>query len=74
MNAHESRAATGAHTTNGLPHGSSSLTPFLAIPRAKEAIAFYRDVFGARAADATARGGAAGPAALAVLSVALGRW
>lgn len=58
MNAHESRAATGAHTTNGLPHGSSSLTPFLAIPRAKEAIEFYRDVFGARVVDVTEMGGA----------------
>ena len=57
MNAHESRAATGAHTTNGLPHGSSSLTPFLAIPRAKEAIEFYRDVFGARVVDVTEMGG-----------------
>lgn len=57
MNAHESRAATGAHTTNGLPHGSSSLTPFLAIPGAKEAIEFYRDVFGARVVDVTEMGG-----------------
>lgn len=57
MNTHESRAATGAHTTNGLPHGSSSLTPFLAIPRAKEAIEFYRDVFGARVVDVTEMGG-----------------
>lgn len=53
MNAHESRAATGAHTTDGLPHGSTSLTPFLAIAGAKEAIAFYRDVFGARVVDVT---------------------
>ena len=57
MNAHESRAATGAHTTNGLPHGSTSLTPFLAIARAKDAIDFYRDVFGARVVDVTDMGG-----------------
>ena len=30
--------ATGEHTTNGVPHGATSLTPFLAIPRAAEAI------------------------------------
>lgn len=53
MSANENRAATGAHTTNGMPHGSTSLTPFLAIPRAREAIEFYRDVFGARVVDVT---------------------
>jgi len=53
MNAHETRAANGAHTTNGMPHGSTSLTPFLAVPRAREAIDFYRDVFGARVVDVT---------------------
>lgn len=41
-------AAHGAHTTHGIPHGATSLTPFLAIPNAKAAIAFYNDVFGAR--------------------------
>lgn len=57
MNAHETRAANGAHTTNGMPHGATSLTPFLAIPRASEAIEFYRDVFGARVVDVTEMGG-----------------
>ncbi|QIK63716.1 VOC family protein [Leucobacter viscericola] len=57
MNAHESRAANGAHTTNGMPHGSTSLTPFLAIPNAQGAIEFYRDVFGARVVDVTEFGG-----------------
>jgi len=57
MSANENRAATGAHTTNGMPHGSTSLTPFLAIPRAGEAIEFYRDVFGARVVDVTEMGG-----------------
>lgn len=51
------RAASGAHTTNGMPHGSTSLTPFLAIPRARDAVAFYRDVFGARVVDVTEMGG-----------------
>lgn len=45
--------ATGAHTTDGRPHSATSLTPFLAIPRAREAMTFYRDVFGARIVDAT---------------------
>lgn len=50
----QSRAGvTGAHTTDGRPHGATSLTPFLAIPRAKDAIAFYRDIFGARVIDVT---------------------
>ncbi len=57
MSTNETRAATGAHTTNGLPHGSTSLTPFLAIPGAREAIEFYRDVFGARVVDVTEIGG-----------------
>lgn len=57
MNENETRAATGAHTTNGMPHGATSLTPFLAIPRAGEAIEFYRDVFGARVMDVTEFGG-----------------
>lgn len=48
---------TGAHTTNGRPHGLSSLTPFLAVTGAREAIAFYRDVFGARIVDVTEMGG-----------------
>src|SRR5437764_1368130 len=30
-----SRAADGGHTTNGTPHGATSLTPFLAIPDAR---------------------------------------
>ena len=47
------QAATGDHTTDGLPHGSTSLTPFLAIPGAAEALAFYRDVLGARVVDVT---------------------
>jgi len=51
------RAATGAHTTNGVPHGSTSLTPFIAVPRAAEAIRFYADVFGARVVDVTEMGG-----------------
>ncbi|WP_125098562.1 VOC family protein [Leucobacter chromiireducens] len=49
--------ANGAHTTNGRPNGSSSLTPFLVIPDARSAIEFYRGVFGARVIDVTEMGG-----------------
>ena len=50
-------AAHGEHTTHGLPNGSSSLTPFLALPGAKDALEFYRDVFGARIANVVEMGG-----------------
>lgn len=50
-------AATGDHTTNGVPHGSTSLTPFIAVTGARDAIEFYRDVFGARLRDVTEMGG-----------------
>lgn len=49
--------ATGEHTTAGVPHGHTSLTPFISVPDASGAIAFYRDVFGARIVDATEMGG-----------------
>lgn len=49
--------ATGTHTTDGRPNSATSLTPFLAIPNAKQAIEFYRDVFGARVVDVTEFGG-----------------
>lgn len=42
-----STAATGKHTTNGVPHGYTALTPFIVVDPAHEAIEFYRDVFGA---------------------------
>ena len=48
---------TGTHTTNGRPDNATSLTPFLAIPGAADAIAFYRDVFGATVIDVTEMGG-----------------
>lgn len=44
---------TGDHTTDGIPHGLTSLTPFIAVPNAKQAIEFYTSVFGARLVDAT---------------------
>lgn len=52
-----SSGLTGAHTTNGRPNNATSLTPFLAIPGAADALAFYRDVFGATVIDVTEMGG-----------------
>lgn len=51
------RAAHGEHTTNGRPHGFSTLTPFLVVDRARDAIAFYADVLGARVLGVTEVGG-----------------
>ena len=48
---------TGKHTTDGIAHGSTSLTPFLTIEHAKAALEFYRSVFGARVLDATEMSG-----------------
>ncbi|MDI9914413.1 VOC family protein [Rhodococcus sp. IEGM 1379] len=44
---------TGEYTTDGVPHGSTSLTPFLAIKGAADAIEFYRLVYGAHVVDVT---------------------
>ncbi len=57
-------AANGEHTTNGKPHGATSLTPFLVITGARGAITFYRDVFGARVVDVTEMGGVVAHAVL----------
>lgn len=46
-------AADGKHTTHGVPHGYTSLTPFIVVSRAREAITFYREVLGARVVDVT---------------------
>lgn len=62
--AEATRGVTGEHTTDGLPHGSTSLTPFIVVPRAKEAIAFYRDVFGAEVESVTEFGGSVAHAEL----------
>lgn len=50
------KAAHGKYTNHGIPRGASSITPFLAIPNARGAIDFYRDVFGARVVDVTEMG------------------
>ncbi|HVX08381.1 VOC family protein [Humibacter sp.] len=46
-------AANGEHTTNGVPHGSTSITPHIVVNGAAAALDFYRDVFGARVLDVT---------------------
>ncbi|PRA10370.1 glyoxalase [Arthrobacter sp. MYb211] len=48
---------TGQHTVAGIPRGSTSLTPFLAIRNAAQAVEFYREVFNARVVDSTEIGG-----------------
>ena len=51
------QAADGRYTTNGTPHGATSITPFLALPDARGAIDFYQKIFGARVVDVTEFGG-----------------
>ncbi|MEV4350988.1 VOC family protein [Actinoplanes sp. NPDC049596] len=57
-------AADGRHTTNGIPHGATSLTPFLVIPDARGAIDFYQKIFGVRVVDVTEFDGAVAHAVL----------
>lgn len=57
-------AADGEHTSGGIPHGLTSLTPFIVVPQARKAIAFYREVFGARVVDVSEIGGAVAHAVL----------
>ncbi|MGJ0118497.1 VOC family protein [Williamsia sp. MIQD14] len=51
--AEKTTAATGDHTTDGRPHVYSSLTPFIVVSPARDAIEFYRSVFGATVAGVT---------------------
>jgi PhnB protein len=51
------QAVTGQHTDHGIPRGYSSLTPFVAVVGANDAVAFYRDVFGARLVSSTEMNG-----------------
>lgn len=64
------RAANGRHTTNGMPHGYTSLTPHLVVSPAAKALEFYAMVFGAKVADVTRFGDAI---AHATLTFSLGR-
>lgn len=49
----ENAPATGQYTTNGIPHGSTSLTPHVVVSSGAQAIEFYCDVFGAKIVDVT---------------------
>ena len=49
----DNNPATGRHTSNGMPHGSTSLTPHVVVSPAAKAMEFCRDVFGARIMDVT---------------------
>lgn len=52
-----STGVTGEHTTDGIPHGRTSLTPFLALADPAGAIRFYESAFGARVCGVTEMGG-----------------
>lgn len=52
-NPNRTAPATGQHTTNGIPHGNSSITPHIVASPAAQALDFYRDVLGARIEDVT---------------------
>ncbi|HEY5960310.1 MAG TPA: hypothetical protein VIV60_27340, partial [Polyangiaceae bacterium] len=60
----EFKAANGKHTTNGIPHGNTSITPHIAVEPAERAIAMYAEVFGARIADVMRMGKIVGHAVL----------
>ncbi len=60
----DTTAATGDHTTDGRPHVYSSLTPFIVVSPARDAIGFYRSVFGASVGGVTEIDGAVAHAEL----------
>ena len=54
--------ANGKYTTNGTPHGVTSLTPHLVVSPAAKALEFYAAAFGARIGEVTEMGGIVGHA------------
>ncbi|WP_369045676.1 VOC family protein [Sinomonas sp. P10A9] len=72
---HLTQPANGEHTVNGMPRGSTSLTPFIVVDGADAAIRFYGTVFGARLLSRTDFPGPAGTpiVAHAVLDFGTGR-
>lgn len=64
----EQRAATGQYTTNGMPHGCTSITPHIVVEPASQAIEFYTSVFGAKVLDVTRMGGVVAHAQLQLAS------
>lgn len=65
--------ATGAHTTDGTPHGFTSLTPFLAVVDAAGAVDFYTRVLGAALVDRTELPGPDGTPVVVHATLDLGR-
>ncbi|MDQ0114906.1 VOC family protein [Paenibacillus harenae] len=45
--------ANGQYTSNGKPHGYTTLTPFIVVNNPAEAIVFYENIFGAKAKSVT---------------------
>lgn len=75
MSTSPSRAAHGTYTDHGRPLASTSLTPFLAVHPAADAIAFYAQVFGAELVYSVEMPGAGGEVQIAhaVMDFGLGR-
>lgn len=63
-------AATGPYTQHGTPTGYTSITPFLTVSPAEEALAWYRELFDARIVNETIQ---AGVTVHAELQLATGR-
>jgi PhnB protein len=59
------RPAHGKYTDNGIPKGSTSLTPFIAVSPAAQALDFYTTVFGATLISRTDLPGPDGTAQIA---------
>lgn len=49
-------AANGNYTTNGMPHGYTSITPHIVVSPAERALELYPAVFGAKVSDVTRMG------------------
>ncbi len=56
--------AHGAHTTHGIPHGSTSLTPHVVVQGAAQALEVYPRVFGVKVTDVSRMGDAIAHAVL----------
>ena len=70
---HGARGVTGAHTTEGTPHGFTSLTPFIAVVDAAGALDFYGRVLGATLVDRTDMPGPGGMPVVVHATLDLGR-
>ena len=70
---HGARGVTGAHTTEGTPHGFTSLTSFIAVVDAAGALDFYGRVLGATLVDRTDMPGPGGTPVVVHATLDLGR-